>query len=63
MQTMIDNYINGNLTDARRQAKRFSLASIRAALVDVCGYGFKKATLTAEYLKTGNGFQLACDED
>lgn len=63
MQTMIDNYINGNLTDAKRKAKRFSVASIRAALMDGCGYSFKKATLTAEYLKTGNGFQLACDAD
>lgn len=62
MQTMIDNYLNGNLTDAKRQAKRFSVASIRAALEE-CGYSFRKATLTAEYLKTGNGFQLACDAD
>lgn len=60
MNTMIENFINGNLTDAKRQAKRFSYAAIRAALEDM-GYSVRKAALTADYLKTGEGFQSACD--
>ena len=63
MATMIDNYINGNLSDARKQAKRITLADIRATLIEGCGYSFKKATLTAEYLKTGEGYQAACDAE
>lgn len=63
MPTMIANYINGNLTDARRQAKCYSYAAIRAALVARAGYSLRKAALTAYYLKTGQGWQTACDAD
>lgn len=61
MQTMLENFINGNLTDAKRQAKRFSHSAIRNALMDDYGYSANKAALTADYLKTGTGFQSACD--
>jgi hypothetical protein len=60
METMIENYINGNITTARKQARRFSLEAIRRALLDI-GYSVEKATLTAYHMKTGNGFQAACD--
>jgi len=60
LNTMIDNFINGNLTTARKQAKRFNLAFIRTGFIEI-GYSFEKAQLTAEYLKTGEGFQAACD--
>lgn len=60
MDTMIDNYMNGNIADARKQAKRFSLLAIRAALIDL-GYSENKATLTAHHMKTGEGWQAACD--
>jgi hypothetical protein len=63
MKTLINNYINGNLTTARVQAKKFSHKKIRAALQEMCGYSLNKAVLTADYLKTGEGFQEACDAE
>lgn len=49
MQTLIENFINGNLTDAKRQATRFSTWEIRDALQDAAGYSLNKATLTADF--------------
>lgn len=58
---MIQNFINGNLKDAKKQAKRFSELRIFTALRENYGFSEKKALLTAHYLKTGEGFQAACD--
>ena len=63
MNTLIENYINGNLTTARKQAKRYSQSAIRHALQDEYGYSPIKAALTAAWLKTGEGWQEACDAD
>lgn len=62
MKQLIENYINGNLSEARKRARRYSVGKIRLALIEH-GYSFKKATLTAEFLKTGEGWQAACDAD
>ena len=62
MQQMVETYINGNISDARKSAKRRSHKDIRDAFLDF-GYSFYKATLTADFLKTGIGFQEACDAD
>lgn len=61
MNRMLENYINGNLTDARNQAKRFGRSRIVLALMDQLGYSRNKATVTAYWLKTGKGWQAACD--
>ena len=63
MYKMINNYVNGNLCEARVQAKKYTVARIRSELIDSLGYSFKKAQLTAEYLKTGEGYQAACDAE
>ena len=63
IQNSIENYINGNHSYARKLARRFSTAKIRAELIDAYGYSFKKAQLAAEYLKTGEGYQAACDAE
>lgn len=63
MKTLLENYVNGNLKDARKQAARFSHKAIRAALMDGLGYSLNKAALTADWLKTGEGFQAACDAE
>ena len=60
MQTMIDNLINGNLADAKRQAKRFPAWQIRDSLTDA-GYSLNKAALTADWLKGRDCWQEACD--
>jgi len=62
LNTMIDNFINGNITTARKQAKRFNLAFIRTGFIEI-GYSFEKAQLIADFLKTGDGFQAACDAE
>lgn len=61
MQTMIENLINGNLTDAKKQAKRFALHKIVDALQNDFGWSLDKAYKAASYLKTGQGFQAYCD--
>ncbi len=47
---MIDNLINGNLKEAKQQAKRFSEGKIRFYLIDL-GWSVVKSTLAASYLK------------
>lgn len=60
METMIENYINGNIATAKKQARRFPVWEIRDALIDR-GYSLKKATLTADHLKGRDCWQAACD--
>ncbi len=63
MNELIENIINGNLRDARKQAEAFELSEIRTALVDEYGYSVNKAILTAYWLKTGEGWQESCDAE
>lgn len=61
MQSMIDNLINGNLSDARRQAKRFSRDKIAEYMITRLGWSVEKAFHATVYLKTGVNFQAYCD--
>lgn len=58
---MISNLINGNLTDAKRQAKRFSELAISVHLTHSHGWSDERALAAAHYLKTGEGFQAYSD--
>ncbi len=60
METMIENYVNGNLKDARRQSRKFSQLAIKDALLEH-GYSKEKAYAVALYLKTGHGYQESCN--
>ncbi len=62
MQAMFNNYINGNLTDAKKQARRFSFDRIRLFLID-SGYSENRAAAVAGYLKGLVPFQTACDAE
>ncbi len=62
MQSMINNYINGNLTDARKQARRFSFEAIMRHLLS-CGYSENRAAAVAGYLKGLVPFQTVCDAE
>lgn len=62
MNSLIQNYINGNLTDAKRQAKRYSLAAIATAL-ESAGFKPYSAATCAMYLKGKASFQAACDAE
>ncbi len=63
MNALIENYINGNLSTARRQAKRHSFNRIWKALHLDFGFSTKKATLVAYWLKTGFAWQESCDAE
>ena len=63
MQQLVETYLNGNISDARKSAKHRSHKTIRLGFMDFAGYSFENATLTADFLKTGIGFQEACDAD
>jgi len=63
MNTLIQNYVNGNLATAKRQAKRFAAWRIREAFVESFGYSLNKATLTADWLKGRDCWQAACDAE
>ena len=55
------NWVNGNRTEARKQAKRHSYGEIVEALQINAGMGRAEAHAVAHYLKTGQGYQAACD--
>jgi hypothetical protein len=60
MNTLIENLINGNLTDAKEQAKRYGFWNI--AKVAQTYFGSRnKAIMAAAYLKGRATFQAFCD--
>lgn len=61
MNRLIENYINGNLSDAKKQAKRYSWQAIFKALRDDWGKTEREARAVADYLKGQGSFQAACD--
>ncbi len=61
--TCINNYINGNLTDAKRQAKSLSHLQLFSALEDNYGKGWEAAFAIMLYLKGKGTFQSACDAE
>ena len=65
MNSMIENLINGNLSDAKNQANSMSAGVEKIAIHAAENYGFswRKAKLAAHYLKTGDGFQSYCDAE
>lgn len=63
MENLINNFINGNLETAKKQAKRYGAEKIRDAFIEEAGYSFEKAQRTADYLKGKGTFQDACDAE
>jgi len=61
MNSLLNNLINGNLTDAKAQAKRYELFQIAKAAIELCGYSRNKAIMAAAYLKGRCTFQAYCD--
>jgi hypothetical protein len=61
MQTVIDNFLNGNLTDAKKGAKRHTWLALFKFMRDECGMSSAKAEAVADYLKGKGSFQAACD--
>ena len=51
LNTIYSNYINGNLTDAKRQARRYTQTKIREYLIEYCGHTLEEAVDIAAKLK------------
>ncbi len=62
MKTLIENYINGNLATAKKQAKHYSLQKLVDGMLEY-GYGLHAAYDIANYLKGYGSFQAACDAE
>jgi len=60
MESMINNLINGNITEAKKRAKHRKLTAIYNYLVEI-GYSERKAMVTASFLKGETDFQTYCD--
>lgn len=63
MKSMIDNLINGNLKDAKKQAKRYKQADIMEYCLNDYGMGFERAVASAMYLKNQIDHQQYCDAE
>ena len=63
LERIVHDLINGNLTDARKRAKRVSKLNLIFGFQDIAGYSANKAVYATKYLKTGEGFQAYCDAD
>jgi len=59
MNTLLENLLNGNLKDAKQQAKRFGMFKIAGA-ARALGYSRNKAIMAAAYLKGRATFQAYC---
>ena len=59
----IDNFINGNLSDAKRQATRLTKIGLYKRMRSLYGWSHAKAFTAAHYLKNPSQvtFQAACD--
>lgn len=63
MKRLVENFINGNLIDATKNAKRFRLQTIYNALRRDYEFSHERAYSTAYYLKypSQETYQKACD--
>ena len=61
LEQLVENYINGNLSTAKRMARHEPVWALREALIEYAGYSEAKATLTADWLNGRDCWQAACD--
>lgn len=57
----IEDYENGHLKLAREAGRKYTWRALYDVLVNEKNYSHNRAALTADYLKTGRGFQDASD--
>jgi hypothetical protein len=61
MKNLIETFINGNLTDAKHKATRYSRGKLREGFIEYAGYSFEKSQRAVDFLKDGGSFQAYCD--
>ena len=59
----IDDYINGNLSDAKMRARRAGRRRVQQALQTEYGHGAASTLAILNYLFDGGSFQAACDAE
>jgi hypothetical protein len=62
MEQLISDYVNGNLAEAKRRARRYSLQKLVDGFLDY-GHGLHAAYDIANFLKGYGTFQAACDAE
>jgi hypothetical protein len=60
LQNTIEDFINGNLTDAKKKAKRFSSDRLITYMHVDMGWDVNKALVIAKYLKGRATFEEVC---
>ena len=60
-ERVFDDLINGNLTDARRRAKRLNNRDLYGYAFDYLGWGHDRSVRAAWFLKGECSFQEYCD--
>jgi len=61
LESIMDNYFNGNLKDAKKKAQRASLGTLVDHLVEGRQWRKGNAYEVARYLKGADNFQQAAD--
>jgi hypothetical protein len=61
LDSIVDNWINGNRADAKAKARNTSHATLVDHLVRVRDWSHQNAHEVAKYLKGGDNYQAACD--
>lgn len=59
----IEDYINGNHSDAKRRARKAGRKKLIEALREEYGYRAETALTIVAYLLDGGSFQAACDAE
>lgn len=60
METMIETFLNGNLKEAKKAAKRHRIDSI-VDYLEGLEWSYEKAWMAAKFLKGVGTFQAYCD--
>ena len=60
LSRMFDNLLNGNIADAKKQAKRVSIFSIYSYAIEALGYSCARANTTAYFLKGHTTWEHFC---
>lgn len=61
LSALVDNWINGNRTESKQQAKRFTALMLAHYLTACRNWTTANAWTLAEYLKGDDNYQAACD--
>jgi hypothetical protein len=61
VKNLIETFVNGNLADAKTQARRHSHRALREAYTATMGGTERTATSAADYLKGGCTFEEFCE--